>query len=460
VGKILNRVGERAAQVRRVLWFISVLYFCMFIFIFWFGFLVVVDNRCGVLRNPVKGLRNASHWSWVFWRRVASCGTFAVSQKFCLFCGRLLMRIYAPFIKTEEQRDGLRVWGVASSEERDSDGEIVRADAIRGAIAGYVRYGGTGALREQHRADIAAGLVDEIYVDDSNLTRISGLVVDDGTRRKVKAGVLKGFSLGGRATERNPSNPSEITAIELREISLCDRPSNPLSLVTMMKGAAMTIDDNLLEETETETEAQRRMNHGNPNYLTGEADFSATLGRAMREIVDQCSREMTIALTAASLDLKREIDGVARRVEALSSDPGGRTGLRSPNPFSDEPQAGTSGAAAAVVSARAIRGDGDAARTAREIAAPITKAQSAHVYNVFVQAMLKSNGPPPPGDASGHLANGGATADAFTKSLSPDALAMLRPSVPPQALTKSGKQASSDLKMLEGFDYPMLRANS
>jgi hypothetical protein len=172
----------------------------------------------------------------------------------------LLMRIYAPFTKAEEQRDGLRVWGVASSEERDNQGEIVRADAIRGAIAGYIKYGGTGALQEQHRADIAAGLVDEIYVDDNNLTRISGLVVDDGTRRKVKAGVLKGFSLGGRATERNPTDPSEITAIELHEISLCDRPSNPSSLVTMMKSTVMNnqSDTNLLETPEAEGDEQRR----------------------------------------------------------------------------------------------------------------------------------------------------------------------------------------------------------
>ncbi len=62
------------------------------------------------------------------------------------------MRVFAPFTKTETLNDGtLYIEGVASSEEVDSDGEVVRADAIKNAIAGYTRFGGSGALRYMHQ---------------------------------------------------------------------------------------------------------------------------------------------------------------------------------------------------------------------------------------------------------------------------------------------------------------------
>ena len=58
------------------------------------------------------------------------------------------MRLYGAIQKVEPQDDGtVRVYGIATSEALDEQGEIVRADAIRAAIPNYMRF---PALREMH----------------------------------------------------------------------------------------------------------------------------------------------------------------------------------------------------------------------------------------------------------------------------------------------------------------------
>ena len=51
------------------------------------------------------------------------------------------MRLYGAIQKVEPQDDGtVRVYGIATSEAVDEQGEIVRADAIRAAIPDYMRF--------------------------------------------------------------------------------------------------------------------------------------------------------------------------------------------------------------------------------------------------------------------------------------------------------------------------------
>jgi hypothetical protein len=96
---------------------------------------------------------------------------------------------------------------------------------MRDAIPGFLGKDGIGALREMH-GNIAAGTVDEVYVDDkSGETRIVGTVVDFGTIRKIRARVLRGLSLGGRVLARDPKNQKIITKVEWTELSAVDRPA-------------------------------------------------------------------------------------------------------------------------------------------------------------------------------------------------------------------------------------------
>ena len=147
--------------------------------------------------------------------------------------------LFAPLQKIENSDDGdddtVTVTGYASSEVVDSDGEIVTASAIRDALPDYFRDG-TGALREMHQM-VAAGVVVSAEIDDKNRTAILATVVDSGTIRKLRAGVLKGFSIGGKTIARDPKNKKVITKIRLDEISLVDRPSNSAAVLTVFKAS-------------------------------------------------------------------------------------------------------------------------------------------------------------------------------------------------------------------------------
>jgi hypothetical protein len=143
-----------------------------------------------------------------------------------------MTKLYAEISKTEEQPDGtIKVWGYASSEAVDSDGEVIKADAMKAALPDYLKF---GAVREMH-GSIAAGTAIDAQVLDDGLTFFGAHVVDPVAVKKVQTKVYKGFSIGGRVTKRDPSDPSIITGLKLVEVSLVDRPANPEAVFTMFK---------------------------------------------------------------------------------------------------------------------------------------------------------------------------------------------------------------------------------
>ena len=98
---------------------------------------------------------------------------FAVRPFFVSFHATA-MKLYGAFQKIDEKDDGtLIVSGFASSESVDSDGEIVTAAAMKGALPDYMKF---GAVREMHQAS-AAGTAIEAKVDDSGKTEFSAHVV-------------------------------------------------------------------------------------------------------------------------------------------------------------------------------------------------------------------------------------------------------------------------------------------
>ena len=143
-----------------------------------------------------------------------------------------MAKLYAEIAKMEAQDDGtVKVWGYASSEAVDSDGEIISADAMKAAIPDYMKF---GAVREMHGSN-AAGTAIEINVEDDGRTFFGAHIVDPVAVTKVKTGVYKGFSIGGSVTARDELNKSQITGLKLTEISLVDRPANPDAVFTCFK---------------------------------------------------------------------------------------------------------------------------------------------------------------------------------------------------------------------------------
>jgi hypothetical protein len=145
------------------------------------------------------------------------------------------MRLFGAINKIERDDDVLVVSGIASSEAVDSDGETVTAGAMREALPAYMA-GGSGALREMHQP-IAAGAVVYADVQDDGSTFVRARVIDRQAVAKVDEGVLRGFSIGGKALARDPGNRKRITKLRLTEISLVDRPANAECVFKVWSGA-------------------------------------------------------------------------------------------------------------------------------------------------------------------------------------------------------------------------------
>jgi HK97 family phage prohead protease len=141
------------------------------------------------------------------------------------------MKVYLPLAKVD--REQRMVYGYASTEALDSQGEVVRKEALAAALPDYMRFAN---IREMHQPS-AVGVAKEAAIDEKGLW-LGAKVIDDEAWKKVVEGVYKGFSIGGFVTARDARDPSVITGIDLAEISLVDRPANPEATVELFKSAA------------------------------------------------------------------------------------------------------------------------------------------------------------------------------------------------------------------------------
>jgi phage head maturation protease len=130
------------------------------------------------------------------------------------------MRFYAPLAKVEAAQH--MVWGYASTAAEDDQGETITRDALAAALDDYMRFAN---IREMHQLS-AVGVAEEAGVDDKGLY-VGARIIDPRAWEKVTGGVYKGYSIGGRVTQRDPADRSVITGLKLTEISLVDRPANP-----------------------------------------------------------------------------------------------------------------------------------------------------------------------------------------------------------------------------------------
>lgn len=140
------------------------------------------------------------------------------------------MKIYLPFAKVDA--GNREVWGYASTEARDDQGEIVKRDALMAALGDYMRFAN---IREMHQLS-AVGVAREAAIDDKGLY-VGARIVDDQAWQKVVEGVYKGYSIGGRVTQRDATDYKTITGLVLNEISLVDRPANPEAVFDYWKAA-------------------------------------------------------------------------------------------------------------------------------------------------------------------------------------------------------------------------------
>lgn len=161
--------------------------------------------------------------------------------------------VYASILKFEDQEDGtLLVHGKATDDTLDSDEQVCDPAWLERAMPEWFKFGN---IREQH-SSIAAGVATE-YKNQGSEHFITAHVVDPSSIKKVKAGVLKGFSIGirrPRVVKDSKAIGGRIVDGQIVEISLVDRPANPACTLTIAK----TIDSELVQVEEyTQTEGEK-----------------------------------------------------------------------------------------------------------------------------------------------------------------------------------------------------------
>ena len=143
--------------------------------------------------------------------------------------------LFCDIKKVDEEKR--MVFGYATNDTLDSQGEIIENEATRMAIEDYSKWRN---LRVMHKAE-PVGTVPVIEMRTDGLW-IGAEVVDDDAWNKVKKGVYKGFSVGGKKLkavsafdEKLKKGITRIKEYLLNEISLVDRPANPSAIISFIK---------------------------------------------------------------------------------------------------------------------------------------------------------------------------------------------------------------------------------
>jgi phage head maturation protease/regulator of replication initiation timing len=202
-----------------------------------------------------------------------------------------MKHFYAEICKVDDEQR--MVYGYASTEALDVQGEIVTKQAMAAALQDYMQFAN---IREMHQPS-AVGVAKSVEMDDKG-TFISAHVVDDNAWSKVKAGVYKGFSIGGKTIEKVDN---VINALRLTEISLVDRPANPEALITLWKAEAAMSDAAPSAEEAAVTHLAKMLDQGtiSAQRLVALAKADAeTAGTADAPVADTTSAQVNVDPTA------------------------------------------------------------------------------------------------------------------------------------------------------------------
>ena len=229
-----------------------------------------------------------------------------------------MAKLYAEIAKMEAQDDGtVKVWGYASSEAVDSDGEIIAAEAMKAAIPDYMKF---GAVREMHGSN-AAGTAIEINVEDDGRTFFGAHIVDPVAVTKVKTGVYKGFSIGGSVTARDELNKSQITGLKLTEISLVDRPANPDAVFTCFKADKPKADEEAGKDEDdkpSDKSAEDKVDKPKDGDKEPEAEDKDDKGDKKDDKEDEAEKSESVNLSESEIAVLKAVLAKAEKQEAAT----------------------------------------------------------------------------------------------------------------------------------------------
>lgn len=163
--------------------------------------------------------------------------------------------------KIEVASDGhIYIAGICTTEKMDHDGEVVDLNEVKRVWNDYMQ---NPVLKYMHGKDphnmAAIGAVVPEYTDINGkiwkteftdrgpfiVCKISNAPDTESIRKKVEEGILKGFSIGGRARRIKTFDPTlqkdinRIMTTRISEVSLVDLPSNSDSFFEVLKMACV-----------------------------------------------------------------------------------------------------------------------------------------------------------------------------------------------------------------------------
>lgn len=219
------------------------------------------------------------------------------------------MRQFFNITKTDaEQR---MVYGYASTEAVDSQGETVTLDAMKGAWDEYMQFAN---VREMHGSS-AVGVVKEHSFDDKGIF-IGVKVVDDKAWEKVVEKVYKGFSIGGKKLKDGYDKVTKtITGLKLTEISLVDRPANPEALIEVFKADGYVSGQDPDEDEETSIEKT----DANPAQTPAAAPIVVATADVLKDMLATPEGRAMLADALAKAEAPREPSDLRKAFTALKT---------------------------------------------------------------------------------------------------------------------------------------------
>ncbi len=215
--------------------------------------------------------------------------------------------VYGDIVKFEETPEGhLMVYGKATGSDLDGDGQRMSPKFLAKHMPKWMEWGN---LREQH-SKIAAGVgVELVQTNDENDSwMLKSLCVDEGTKAKIRTGVLKGYSInvrGARVTAGTPAAPGGeiVDGDAIGEISYVDRPCLGSATISICKALG---DGSGYEVADAPTEAEL-------DALDDGAPVSPE--ERMTDVLESDDGDPLVADIAA---LDDRVDGVAKAIGELT----------------------------------------------------------------------------------------------------------------------------------------------
>lgn len=239
------------------------------------------------------------------------------------------------------------VVGYASSERVDGQNDIVDPEALNQALGDYMQWAN---LREMHQPKAVGKVLSATPIrgtiqlkDGTKLTnplRIICQIVDSDTWEKVKTGVLKGFSIGGKVLQAstNKMNGKEvrrITGLQLHEISLVDRPANPDARIVLMKRDDSASTEDIIQKASAVDPSKILPQL---QQLRNQAEMDGDLEQAERynEVISLMLEAMGVIPQGTTRDVQGVESGESGHENAMNNPaPGGKFGGPSKTPPDD-----------------------------------------------------------------------------------------------------------------------------